>query len=350
MVYYNYFERSFFVIIRKEKNTVSVKVSVMAAALILLLAALICGACTGSIDLSPLRLLQILTDRDSAGPEIRTILFSIRLPRLFTGAAAGAALAVSGAILQGIMHNPLASPGIIGISAGGGLSAILLMVFFPAYSVLLVPAAFAGAFLAAMLVYILARSDGRAGELQLVLSGVAVSAMLSAFTTAVIYFNPHKSIAAMGFFTGSLASCHTAHLKMILPYILPALTICFIFSHRLNVLTLGDENAASLGLQVERDRCIFTALAAVLAAAAVSAVGTLGFAGLMAPHIVRLLNGADNRTLLPSSALTGAFLVVLCDTAGRIIMPDAEIPAGVLMALLGTPFFLWLLRNRHHGN
>lgn len=332
-----------------EKKRFQRQFAVMAAMLILLIAILAAGVCAGAVNISPAEAWKLLTDPENSPGELRIILFSIRLPRLLTGALAGAALAVSGAILQGIMRNPLASPGIIGVSAGGGLTAILLMVFFPEHTLWLVPAAFAGAFLTAVFVYSLARRDGGTNELRLVLSGVAVSAMLTAFTTAVIFFNTRKAMAAMGFFTGSLASCHSGHLKMIFPYIIPALLSSFIFSHRLNVLALGDDAAASLGLRVEAERSIFTALAAVLAAAAVSAVGTLGFVGLMAPHIIRLLNGADHRTLLPSSALLGAFLVVLCDTLGRILLKDAEIPAGVLMALLGTPFFLWLLRSRRYG-
>ena len=181
--------------------------------------------------------------------------------------------------------------------------------------------------------------------MRLILAGVAVAAMLGAVSSAILLFNAEKAGGVLDFTIGSLTARSWKHLQLSSWYLLIGLAAAFIFSEKLNVLELGDEVAKGLGLHVERVRFFFIAAAALLAAGAVSIAGLLGFVGLIAPHIVRIVIGSDNRFLLPCSALFGAFLVTACDTAGRIVIEPSELPAGIIMALLGPPCFLWLLRG-----
>lgn len=272
------------------------------------------------------------------------VLYSVRLPRIVLGILVGASLGVSGAILQGVMRNPLASPGIIGISAGGGLAGIIAIIFFSAFSYLLVPFAFSGALATALLIYLLAWKKG-VDPVRLILAGVAVAAMLGAFSSTILIMNPEKVAGTLDFAIGTLSGRGWDHVRMIFPYTLIGLGVMFFFGNRLNVLALGDDIATGLGLKVERTRLILISGAALLAAAAVSVAGLLGFVGLIAPHMIRMVIGSDNRYLLPASALFGAVMVVFCDTAGRLLAMPSEIPAGIVMALLGPPFFLFLLRR-----
>ncbi len=311
---------------------------------ILLLAAMLISLGVGALRLSPAEVAETLWRRDGGIPY--RILADIRLPRILLGAMVGGALAVSGVILQGVMRNPLASPGIIGVSSGGGLAGILMMLAFPQFSFLLVPAAFAGALLTAFLVYLLAWKQG-ASPVRLILAGVAVAAMLGAFSSAVLLFHAEKAGGILDFSIGSLGSGSWPKIRQVQYYLLAGFVAAPVLSDRLNILALGDEIAAGLGLRVEWTRFCLIAVAALLAAAAVSVAGLLGFVGLIAPHIMRLIIGSDHRFLVPAAALFGAALVVGCDTIGRMVMEPSELPVGLIMALLGPPFFLWLLRR--HG-
>jgi len=277
------------------------------------------------------------------------ILWNIRLPRILLGVLVGGSLAVSGTILQGIMRNPLAAPGLIGVSAGGGLAGILIMLVLPQFGYLLVPAAFCGALLTAALVYLLAWKQG-VSPVRLILAGVAVSAMLGAFSSTILLLNAEKAGGVLDFTIGSLSARSWPQVRMVVPYMAAGLLAALCFGRKLNILALGDEVAAGLGMRVERTRFFLLAVAALLAASAVSVAGLLGFVGLIAPHIVRIAIGPDNRFLLPASALFGGILVAGCDTIGRMAMypSSAELPVGVIMSLLGPPFFLWLLRRRSY--
>lgn len=277
------------------------------------------------------------------------ILWNIRLPRILLGVLVGGSLAVSGTILQGIMRNPLAAPGLIGVSAGGGLAGILIMLVLPQFGFLLVPAAFAGALLTAALVYLLAWKQG-VSPVRLILAGVAVSAMLGAFSSTILLLNAEKAGGVLDFTIGSLSARSWPQLRMAAPYMAAGLLVAMCSGRKLNILALGDEVATGLGMRVERTRFLLLAAAALLAASAVSVAGLLGFVGLIAPHIVRIAIGPDNRFLLPASALFGGILVAGCDTIGRMAMypSSAELPVGVIMSLLGPPFFLWLLRRRSY--
>ena len=312
---------------------------------LLLGGAVLASLSVGALKLSPMEILSTLWNRPGGVND--QILFNIRLPRILLGALVGGCFAVSGAILQGVMRNPLASPGIIGVSAGGGLAGILVLLAFPQFGFLLVPAAFCGAMATAVMVYLLAWKRG-VSPVRLILAGVAVSAMLGAFSSTVLLFNAERAGGILDFSIGSLSARSWGQIEQVGWYMAFAFLCAFSLGGKLNILALGDEVAIGLGLRVERVRFLLIGTAALLAASAVSVAGLLGFVGLIAPHIVRMMIGADNRFLLPASALFGAFLVVSCDTVGRIVMEPSELPVGIIMALLGPPFFLWLLRRHHY--
>lgn len=275
------------------------------------------------------------------------IIFNIRLPRILLGALVGGSLAAAGTILQGVMRNPLASPGIIGVSAGGGLGGILVMLVLPQFGYLLVPAAFGGALVTAVLVYLLAWKRG-VNPVRLILAGVAVSAMLGAFSSTILILNAEKAGGVLDFTIGSLSARSWPQIEQVAPYMAAGFAVALMLGQKLNILTLGDEVATGLGMRVERTRFLLLAVAALLAASAVSVAGLLGFVGLIAPHIVRIMIGSDNRFLIPASALFGGIMVVGCDTVGRMAMDPSELPVGVIMSLLGPPFFLWLLRRHSY--
>ena len=312
----------------------------------LLAAAMVLSLRFGALKLSTTEILRLLWERPE-GIDAQ-IIINIRLPRILLGALTGACLAAAGTILQSIMRNPLASPGIIGVSAGAGLAGILVMLAFPQFSVLLVPAAFCGALLTAVLVYLLAWKRG-ASPVRLILAGVAVSAMLGAFSSTILLFNAEKAGGILDFSIGSLSARSWLQIRQAGIYMGIGLLGAVALGPKLNILALGDEVAVGLGMNVERVRFQAIAAAALLAASAVSVAGLLGFVGLIAPHIVRLVTGSDNRFLVPGSALFGGLMVVSCDAAGRMVIEPAELPVGIIMALLGPPFFLWLLRRQRYG-
>lgn len=272
------------------------------------------------------------------------VVWNLRFPRALLGALVGVNLALSGAILQGIMHNPLADPNIIGISSGAGLAGIVILILFPAYEYLITPVSFIGALLACFMIYMLAWKDG-VKPVRVVLAGVAVSAFLGSLITSLMIFYSDRVHGALMWMIGGLSARGWAHVPLVLPYTLLGLVAIFFAAHYLNILQLGDEMARGLGVNVERTRIGLTMLAALLAASAVSAVGLLGFVGLVVPHIVRLLVGSDYRVLLPGTALLGAGVIMISDTFARTVWSPVELPVGIIMAFLGAPFFLYLLRK-----
>lgn len=269
---------------------------------------------------------------------------NIRLPRTIVAALVGINLALSGAILQAVMKNPLADPHIIGISGGAGLAGIAVMLLFPESEKMIIPAAFCGAMGAAILIYILAWKNG-IRPIRIILAGVAVSAFLGAGISSLMILNSDKIHGALMWMVGGLSARSWNHAELILPYTAVGTFLAFLGARYLNVLLLGDEVAKSLGLRVEMVRLLFTALAALLAASAVSVVGLLGFVGLIVPHAARLIIGSDYRFLLPAAAFLGIFTVTASDTFARTIFAPVELPVGIIMAAAGAPFFLFLLRK-----
>lgn len=274
----------------------------------------------------------------------RQILLNIRLPRAIVAALVGMNLAVSGAVLQAVMKNPLADPHIIGISSGAGLAGIFVIVLFPALEYLIVPTAFCGAMLAAACIYILAWKNG-IRPLRIVLAGVAVSSFLGAGISAILVLYSDRVHGALMWMVGGLAARSWPHVEIILPYAVIGFILAVCGARYLNILQLGDDVAKGLGVNVELVRLVFTAIGALLAASAVSVAGLLGFVGLIVPHTVRLLTGSDYRFLIPSSALLGIAVVTYSDTLARVAFAPLELPVGIFMAALGAPFFLFLLRK-----
>ncbi|MBR6712327.1 MAG: iron ABC transporter permease [Selenomonadaceae bacterium] len=293
----------------------------------------------GSVDISPAQIFFGVEDETK-----RQILENIRLPRTIVAVLVGVNLSLSGAILQAVMKNPLADPHIIGISSGAGLFGIFVMMVADDAGALMTPAAFVGAMLAASLIYLLAWKDG-IRPIRVILAGVAVSAFLGAGISALLIFYSDKVHGALLWMVGGLSARSWQHVEILLPYSIAGTIATFLAARHLNVLQLGDEVATGLGLRVNLVRTILTAIAAMLAASAVCVVGLLGFVGLIVPHTARLILGSDYRLLLPGAAFLGAAVVTISDTFARTIFAPTELPVGILMAMLGAPFFLYLLRK-----
>ena len=276
-----------------------------------------------------------------------TIIWSIRLPRVLLGALVGAALASSGAALQGVFRNPLADPGLLGVSAGGALAAVLAIVSgVAAISLWTLPAfAFVGSLGASVLIYGLAATRGRINPASLLLSGIAVNALLGAITSAVLLgtHDYNAIMAILNWLVGGLAGRGWEHLTVAVIPICAAMVGVFAYSRDLNLLLAGEETAQSLGVNVPQVRLILLALTAVMTGAAVSIAGGIGFVGLIVPHLLRLIVGPDHRVLLPTAALGGAVFLTLADTVARLMLPPTELQVGIVTALLGAPFFLFLL-------
>lgn len=273
------------------------------------------------------------------------IIWSVRLPRTIVAGLVGSCLALAGSILQGVMRNPLAGPNIIGVSSGAGLMTLIILIIFPDYYFLAPMGAFVGALIATLFIYFLAWKDGVHPN-RLILAGVAVSSLLGAGTNAIMTFYPDKVSGVIGFLVGGLSATNWKHVNTIFPYAIIGIILILIIPNKLNILMLGDEVATGLGINVEKTRFLFIVISSLLAGAAVSVVGLLGFVGLMVPHITRLFIGSDYRYLLPASIFTGASIVMLCDTLARVMFAPMEIPVGIIMSALGAPFFLYLLRKK----
>lgn len=309
--------------------------------LVLLLAVLI-GISCGIADLS----WQELKDGLFLGVQSENyrIVYLIRMPRVFCGILAGTNLALAGCILQGILRNPLADPGIIGVTAGAGLFAMVIMIILPEITNLVPIAAFAGAMVAVAIVFALSWQRG-VQPLRMILAGVAVAAFFGGAQTALMVFYSDRIQSTINWMAGGFQGASWSHVSMILPYTLLGLAAVFFISRWLNALQLGEDTARSIGLPVEKIRFVLLILAALLAASAVSVAGMLGFVGLVIPHMVRLVTGSDFDYLLPCSAIWGAAFVSMTDSAARLALAPVEVPVGVFMSFFGAPFFLYLLKK-----
>ena len=304
------------------------------------------GIAVGTVSFSPMQIIKALFVDD--GSAARLLIWNLRLPRVLTGGLVGICLALSGCILQGVMRNSLASPSTIGVSAGASFAGYLLLVAFPRYAYLLPIGTVIGALASALLIYVLAYKRG-AGPMKIILAGMAVSALLGAASDIIKTVFADSLANASGFIVGGLNGSAWESLINVLPLSAVGIAACVFIPSRLNILALGDDAASALGLRTEPFRFFLIVISSLLAGSAICAAGLIGFVGLAVPHIARLIVGGDNRLLIPASALIGASLVTLCDTLGRVIMPPGEIPVGIILALIGAPFFLWLLRSRENG-
>lgn len=278
------------------------------------------------------------------------IIWQIRLPRVLMAALVGAGLSVSGAVYQSLLRNPLADPYLLGVSSGAGLFATVASVLGATarWGQALPAAAFAGALVASVVIVLLARVDGRLPVANLVLAGVALGSMLSSMTAFLLIRgqSAFESFQLMGWLMGSLAGAGWPSLRLVAPYVLIPLALTGPLARWMNLLMLGEEHAASLGVPLELAKALLLAIAGLLAAASVAGAGLVGFVGLIVPHAVRLTCGPDNRLLVPVAGLAGACFVILCDTLTRVLFAPLEVPVGIMTALFGAPFFLWLLRQR----
>ena len=327
------------------KKTILISSSLASLIICVLLGITLGSANVGFID-SLLALFGIETGNNSV-----VIVQSLRLPRVLGAVFAGAALAVSGLLLQSATGNDLTAPNIIGINSGAGLFVMLTLCLLPSLSVLLPFAAFAGAVLAAVLVLGLSAREGRvASRTTVVLAGVSVGALMSAGISFLSLLYPDVLASYTAFSVGGLSGVYFEDIALPMLIISAFLVLGFLLTPSLNLLALGDDMAASMGVKVTKLRILALLIAAVLASSAVSYVGLIGFVGLIVPHAARKLAGSDNRVLLPLSAILGGVLVTLADLISRILFAPTELPCGILISALGAPFFLFLLvgRKKHY--
>ncbi|MFL1994846.1 iron ABC transporter permease [Lysinibacillus irui] len=326
----------------KRKN-----ISIMVILIVLIFITFIISMNTGVIKLTPLDILWTLLGQGDAQQQV--ILFEFRLPRIVIAVFVGMGLAISGAILQGVSKNALADPGILGINAGAGLAVMLYVSFFPitkAAPVYLLPVlAFIGAGLTAVIIYTLSyrRHEGIT-PMRLILTGVAVAAGISsAMIVLTLRLSPENYQFVATWLAGSIWGSNWLFVFSLLPWLVILLPFVFVKATVLNVLNLGELTAVGLGASIEKERRWLLVAAVGLAGASVSVSGGIGFVGLIAPHLARQLVGAKHQFLLPTAALLGGFLVLMADTVGRSILEPSEIPTGIVVAVIGAPYFLYLL-------
>ncbi len=329
--------------------------------LAVLLIMIILAVAIGSIYISPLQVMKILLFQlPGVGGQIvpnwpesyETIITLFRLPRVILALVVGSALALAGAIFQGLFKNPMADPHIIGASAGAGLGATLaislgLSLDWSGLGAVPLLAAL-GAFLTVILVYNLARTGGTVPIPNLLLAGVALSSFLSAMISLLIYFSQDQMHTIVFWLMGGLSGRTWGYVLFTLPYLLVGTCVAIYYARDLNLMLLGEDSAHNLGVEVERVKAILLIVASILTGAAVAASGMIGFVGLIVPHVARILVGPDHRILVPVSILAGAILLLGADILARTILAPVELPLGVVTALFGAPFFIFLLR-RYRG-
>ncbi len=298
----------------------------------------------GAVPISPKEIVEALIHGEDSGVNYQ-IIFNIRLPRTIVAMLVGMALALSGAILQGIMGNSLATPNIIGVSSGAGLTALSILILFPTHYYLVPLGAFIGAFLATMFIYALAWKEGVLPT-RLILAGVAVNSIFGAGNNILISLFPDRLAGAVSFMVGGLSGSNWKDVKMVFPYILVGVVLTLLLSEKLNILVLGDEVATGLGLEVEKTRFIFIIISSIMAGSAVSVAGLLGFVGLIVPHMTRMFVGTDHKYVFPTAILLGSIIVMGCDLLARVLFAPKEIAVGIIMSIIGGPFFLYLLRKK----
>ena len=332
------------------------------AAIIMLACLLVlvgCGSLTvGQIDVSFQSAAAVLMQQlglpflqdVSLSKEQLAVIWYIRLPRMLVGMLVGGALGISGAVMQGIFSNPLADPGLIGISAGAATGAVVAIALGEAASSMLAMPAFAlcGSILAVCLTVFLAMRNGKIPVMTLLLAGVAVGMLLGAITSGILTFMNEQKLAQYLFWmVGGLDYRRWEHVYLAAGPVLVGIFIMLLLARHLNILVLGETEAKAVGMPVLKFRMGLLFVAALTTATSVCVSGNIGFVGLVIPHMMRMLLGPDHRILLPASALGGALFLVFCDCLGRTIIAPAEVRVGIMTAILGSPYFLYLLRRMH---
>ncbi|KEH98875.1 iron ABC transporter permease [Clostridium botulinum C/D str. BKT12695] len=319
------------------------KLLIILISLVLLGVLIIVTIGIGSVSISVKEIIDTFLGH---GNEINeSIIMDMRLPRIIIAVFVGAGLSISGALLQSIMNNPLADPGITGVSSGASLLAITVMLYFPNLHGILPLMAFLGAILACMMVFILSWDKGL-NPMRVILSGVAVNAVFVGATSLLSILNSDKIQGILLWINGSIAYKGWTEVKYLVPYSIIGIILSLLCAKGANLLALGDDVATNLGVNVTKTRFLVALVAVFLAGVSTSVVGIIGFIGLIVPHICRLILGHDYKYLIPMSAIMGGILLLLADTLARFVARPVELPVGILMAMLGGPFFLFLLRRR----
>ncbi|MCE5706282.1 iron chelate uptake ABC transporter family permease subunit [Staphylococcus pseudintermedius] len=305
----------------------------------LLIVGAILSLSAGAVWISPIAVIKEVWSGDNF------ILSEFRVPRMLLGILVGAALAISGAVIQGVIRNPLASPDVIGITKGASLAAVIVIIVFPTAPLFVLPvASFIGALVISLILSLLISWQGIKGS-QSALIGMAIGAVAMALVQYLLIRNPMEANIALVWLTGSLFGRSMDHVLTILPWLIVAIPVIFLYARKLDILHLGEEVATALGTHVQRTKMILLFTSVMLAGAAISVVGGLSFLGLIAPHIARSLVGHQHRHIVAMSGLVGALLMVIADGLARIIAPPIDIPVGVLIAIIGAPYFLYVLRK-----
>ena len=318
--------------------------------LIVLLITAVAAALIGAFPIPALSLLQA-----NLTPQEQAVLNSIRLPRVLLAVIVGAALAVSGAALQGLFRNPLADPGLIGISSGAALAvALMIVIIGPLPGILglygLSIAAFMGGLLTSIVIFRFAGLTGASSVTYILLAGIAINALASAGTGFLAYLSDDQELRSLTFWTmGSLGGALWPGVLICASLVIPATFVLYRNAQRLNILLLGESEARHLGVDSERLKRNIIICTAISVGAAVAVSGIIGFVGLVIPHLIRLTLGPDHRLLIPASALLGAIILIIADTVSRTLLAPAEIPVGIFTSLIGGPFFLWLLIKQYSG-
>ncbi|NLN86242.1 MAG: iron chelate uptake ABC transporter family permease subunit [Syntrophomonadaceae bacterium] len=327
-----------------------------------LLGSLIIGITIGAVFIPPAEIANILLSHipglggglgTNRLPEHDIIIMTMRFPRVILAGLVGAGLALAGATFQGLFRNPMADPYVIGVSSGAALGAVLSIMIHPAWGIPMrfgIPVfAFVFAIITIALVYNLARVGGKVPIMTLLLAGIAINTILSAVESLCLYFSGEQLHQIVFWLMGGFSGASWDYVFMFLPYGIFGAAIIFVFARELNALLLGEESAQHLGVEVERVKRYLLMAAALLTGACVSVSGMIAFVGLVIPHIVRMLFGSDHRILLPAVALTGATFLLLADSASRVLIAPSELPVGIITALVGGPFFIFLLRRQKNA-
>lgn len=315
----------------------------IASTSILLLIFVVISIGMGSVYISPLETIQTIFTRSEE--MATTIIWDLRIPRVAVAAIVGVNLALSGALLQAVMRNPLADPGLTGVSSGASVTVLAIMLVFPNFTSFVPIAAMIGGTIAVAIVYALAWKKNTISPVRIILAGVAVNAIFGGITGLLSILYSDRLPAALQWMNGSLGGKGMGDVAVLLPYSMIGWVLALFCIHSANLLSLGEKVASNLGENTNRIRILLSLVAVYLAAVSVSIVGLLGFVGLVVPHMARLIVGTNYRFVIPMSMVLGAVVLVIADTIGRTLFAPLDLPAGIIMAMVGGPYFLYLMRK-----
>ncbi|GED18341.1 iron ABC transporter permease [Kurthia gibsonii] len=315
----------------------------IASTSILLLIFIVISIGMGSVYISPLETIQTIFTRSEE--MATTIIWDLRIPRVAVAAIVGVNLALSGALLQAVMRNPLADPGLTGVSSGASVTVLAIMLVFPNFTSFVPIAAMIGGTIAVAIVYALAWKKNTISPVRIILAGVAVNAIFGGITGLLSILYSDRLPAALQWMNGSLGGKGMGDVAVLLPYSMIGWVLALFCIRSANLLSLGEKVASNLGENTNRIRILLSLVAVYLAAVSVSIVGLLGFVGLVVPHMARLIVGTNYRFVIPMSMVLGAVVLVIADTIGRTLFAPLDLPAGIIMAMVGGPYFLYLMRK-----